>query len=70
MLKIKRSIVRACMTHYFVIRKQGDSFTYAHWGRFVSRCLFKIHRSDQIRNQFDNQFEHVKFFDEGVMTDD
>ena len=40
-----------------------------HWDRFASRGFFKIHRFDPVRNQFDDQFEHVKVFGGGLNRD-
>ena len=36
---------------------------------FFMRLFLKIHTSDQIRNQFHEQFEHVKVFGGGLNRD-
>ena len=51
-------------------QNQEQAYSCAtHWGRFASQGFFSIHRSDPVRNQFDDQFEHIKVFGGGFNRD-
>ena len=63
--KMKLQFVQALAGQYIIIVP-----IVVHTGAdLLHEAFIKIHKSDQVRNQFDDQFEHIKVFGRGLSCD-